>query len=282
MSLQTCLEPPLKLQGIKLKIISFIQDHIPPFDLWIEPFVGSGSVLFNIAPKKAIVGDNNPYIIDFYKSIINGEITPHQIKLFLREQSELLEKKGKEHFICIRDRFHQYKEPLDFLFWNLTSFGRAIVFSKKGKPLTAFGGNRHCSDKMILRIVESCRRIKKLGKKWAWIYGDFEDTIKSGLMLRAYNPLIYCDPPYIIPNDTRYGKYPTYFTTWYSRDYIRMRRLLYESGVNFVVSDWYEYNGRVNPYLDIWTGCIFRTYPLHRTMCGKRIEYKECLIIRMI
>ncbi len=36
---------------------------------WIEPFMGSGVVGFNVAPNIAIFADTNPYIIDFYDQI---------------------------------------------------------------------------------------------------------------------------------------------------------------------------------------------------------------------
>ena len=47
--------PPIKIQGIKTKLIPFLKEHIVYDDsgYWIEPFLGSGSVLFNFAPARA-------------------------------------------------------------------------------------------------------------------------------------------------------------------------------------------------------------------------------------
>lgn len=61
------LVPPIKCQGIKTKLVPFIQDTLD-WDgngTWYEPFLGSGVVLFNIQPERAIVSDRNEYIIHF-------------------------------------------------------------------------------------------------------------------------------------------------------------------------------------------------------------------------
>lgn len=72
------LVPPLKIQGIKTKLIPFIKANITLNDrtIYYEPFMGSGVVGFNLAPKTAYFSDINPYIIDFYQQLQNQTITP--------------------------------------------------------------------------------------------------------------------------------------------------------------------------------------------------------------
>lgn len=50
----TRLVPPIKSQGIKTKLVPWIEKNIPlDFDgTWIEPFMGTGVVGFNIQAKK--------------------------------------------------------------------------------------------------------------------------------------------------------------------------------------------------------------------------------------
>ena len=57
--------PPIKCQGIKTKLVPFIKDNIirNPNGTWIEPFVGTGVVAFNLAPQRAFLLDKNQYII---------------------------------------------------------------------------------------------------------------------------------------------------------------------------------------------------------------------------
>src|SRR4030066_225288 len=47
--------PPLKCQGIKTKLVEWIKDHaiLENDGTWIEPFMGSGVVGFNVGPNRA-------------------------------------------------------------------------------------------------------------------------------------------------------------------------------------------------------------------------------------
>ena len=78
--------PPIKSQGIKSKLVPWI-DNITPDGFegrWIEPFMGTGVVAFNLAPKHALLCDTNPHLINFYESIAKGEITQELVRDFLK------------------------------------------------------------------------------------------------------------------------------------------------------------------------------------------------------
>ena len=70
--------PPIKSQGIKTKLVPWINSIIPiEFKgRWIEPFMGTGVVAFNIASKSSLLCDTNPHLVNFYQGIYNGEISP--------------------------------------------------------------------------------------------------------------------------------------------------------------------------------------------------------------
>ena len=54
--------PPIKSQGIKTKLVPWIKSIVPSnfSGVWIEPFMGTGVVAFNVAPNNAILCDTNP------------------------------------------------------------------------------------------------------------------------------------------------------------------------------------------------------------------------------
>jgi len=64
-------------------------------------------VLFNAQPEKAIAGDTNKYIIQFYKDIQSGKITGDLVRKFFEHEGELLRQEGEEHYYEIRDRFNK-------------------------------------------------------------------------------------------------------------------------------------------------------------------------------
>ena len=63
--------PPIKSQGIKTKLVDWISLNVKEieFERWVEPFMGTGVVAFNVRPKKALLCDSNPHLINFYKAL---------------------------------------------------------------------------------------------------------------------------------------------------------------------------------------------------------------------
>ena len=94
--------PPIKSQGIKTKLVPWINDLIltSGTDLnahWIEPFFGTGVVGFNSPLRGAhIVGDTNPHIINFYRGVQSGEITSYSMRAYLEKESRLLAEADEE------------------------------------------------------------------------------------------------------------------------------------------------------------------------------------------
>ena len=63
--------PPIKIQGIKTKLVEIISDnvHLEENSVWYEPFMGSGVVGLNLAPPRAVFSDTNPHTIALYNAI---------------------------------------------------------------------------------------------------------------------------------------------------------------------------------------------------------------------
>ena len=88
--------PPIKTQGIKTKLVPWIA-RCAPSDagtVWVEPFMGSGVVGFNLAPRRALFSDTNINIINFYRSIQSGELTAAGCRKFLESEESLLKSRG--------------------------------------------------------------------------------------------------------------------------------------------------------------------------------------------
>src|SRR5207249_7935349 len=96
--------PPIKCQGIKTKLVGFISQNIrwDERGRWVEPFLGSGVVLFNFNPQKAVASDTNKHIVNFYQQIQTGKMTSHIVREFLEKEGSTLREKGADHYYFIR------------------------------------------------------------------------------------------------------------------------------------------------------------------------------------
>jgi len=235
--------PPIKTQGIKTKLVESIIDQIN-FEIkgkWIEPFMGSGVVGFNLRPKRAIFADKNPHIINFYNAIKNREITSQKVRIFLEREGKKLLEKGEKYYYEVRNRFNKYHDPLDFLFLNRSCFNGVIRFNSKGEFNTPFGRKPDRFRKAyITKIVNQVRYAGECIHKYDWIFiaQDFRKTIKEA----NENDVIYCDPPYI-------GRHTNYFDIWTEKDEYDLYKLLSNFKGKFILSTWYKNKYRENKFI---------------------------------
>ncbi len=239
--------PPIKSQGIKSKLVPWIKSIIPP-DFsgdWIEPFMGTGVVAFNVAPQQALLGDTNPHLINFYQAIETGEITPGVVRRYLTEQGAQLLNEGESHYYAIRARFNQTHDPLDFLFLNRAGFNGMIRFNRRGEfnvPFCRKPGR--FSPAYITKIVNQVAFVAKLlrVRNVSFVCQDFIETIE----MATASDIVYCDPPYI-------GRHVDYYNGW---DEVCERNLfaaLAKSPAKFILSTWHHNDYRANEYIQtLW------------------------------
>lgn len=239
--------PPIKSQGIKTKLVPWIAEYVSKdFNgTWIEPFMGTGVVAFNLAPEKALLCDTNPHLIRFYQAIADQEITAAVVRNYLNREGALLLKHGENHYYEIRERFNKTAEPLDFLFLNRAGFNGMIRFNKKGEFNIPFcrKPNRF-AQAYVTKIVNQVDAVSKLltARSFRFVCQSFEQTIQSA----RSGDIIYCDPPYI-------DRHTDYFNSWTNQDEHHLHRLLTESPAQFVLSTWHHNDYRSNEYIDsLW------------------------------
>lgn len=248
MSENEIIIPPVKCQGIKTKLIPFIKDNVKRDEngLWIEPFVGSGSVVFNIQPKRALLNDKNRYIISLYQKIQKKEITGKTIREFLEYHGPILEKRGNEYYLEMRDIFNSNKDPVYFLFLNRSDFNGMIRFNRNGDFNVPFcqKPNRF-SKAYITRICNQVDKVSQIleDKDWEFTCGPWQDAFEGA----AENDYIYLDPPYI-------GRDTSYVGEWPEEESVELSRLAHETAANVCLSMWKEDEYRKNDHLyDFWS-----------------------------
>ncbi|MBP9694730.1 MAG: Dam family site-specific DNA-(adenine-N6)-methyltransferase [Alphaproteobacteria bacterium] len=240
--------PPIKSQGIKTKLVPWIKSIIPSdFNgTWIEPFMGTGAVAFNVAPKRAILCDTNPHLVNFYAGIATGEITPEIVKAYLVSEGEKLLETGEDHYYFIRDRFNSEHHPLDFLFLNRAGFNGMIRFNRKGGFNIPFcrKPNRFAQayvTKIVNQVDWSSKIIK--AKEFTFKCQDFSKTIKEA----TKEDIIYCDPPYI-------DRHVDYYNGWGDEQEKNLFKELSEFNGKFILSTWHHNDYRSNEYIQsLWS-----------------------------
>ena len=242
--------PPIKTQGIKTKIVPLINQNIPSLEnkTWIEPFMGSGVVGFNLAPTNAIFADTNPHIINFYNGIKDGKITSLIVREFLEKEGEKLSIYDEEYYYEVRERFNKYHAPLDFLFLNRSCFNGMIRFNRDFCFNVPYGHKpQRFSKAYITKVVNQVSYVENLIKvnNWIFICQSFEKTIE----LADENSFIYCDPPYI-------GRHVDYYDSWDEELEIQLCEKLKLSNAKFMLSTWSHNDYRKNEYIDnLWHFC---------------------------
>jgi len=239
--------PPIKCQGIKTKLSAWIKSIIPDkFNgRWIEPFMGSGVVAFNVQPRKALLCDINPHLINFYNAIKSGAITSAIVKDFLKTEGKKLKENGEDYYYEVRERFNKNQEPLDFLFLNRSCFNGMIRFNGKGGFNVPFCRKpERFAQSYITKIVNQVLYVQNLIEyyDYEFICQDFGKTIINS----SKSDIIYCDPPYI-------GRHVDYYNGWDEEYEMRLNALLKNCKSMFILSTWHSNNYRKNKYLDtLW------------------------------
>jgi DNA adenine methylase len=199
-------KPFLKWAGGKTQLINDIEKSIPNELVsskftYIEPFVGSGAVLFwmlNNFPslEKAVINDINEDLINTYKIIAKKPKELISILEILQNEFHALEgneDNKKLYYYQKRELYNTRKEEQSgqaalFIFLNRTCFNGLYRVNRKNEYNVPMGGYKKptiCDKENILAVSEALQKVELL-------CGDFEQTLDFA----EQNTLFYFDPPY--------------------------------------------------------------------------------------
>src|SRR5690606_2060029 len=120
--------PLIKWAGGKSSEIKYVEQIIPKFDRYIEPFFGGGALFFDLEPKNAVINDISEELMTFYKLLKNGK-SGEEFKKQLYHYVEAWEKinvymkKFEDSFLDLYKRFRankisheEFNQEIDSLF----------------------------------------------------------------------------------------------------------------------------------------------------------------------
>ena len=242
-TIKKVIVPPIKCQGIKTKLVPFISENVKRNDKgkWIEPFVGTGVVVFNITPQNALLCDKNQHIINFYKGIQDKKITGKTVREFLEFHGKKLSENGEAYYKYMRDEFNKNKDPMYFLFLNRSDFNGMIRFNKHGNFNVPYcKKNDRFSKAYITKICNQVDKISQImeGKKWEFKCCKWQEAFENA----TEDDYIYLDPPYI-------GRDTSYVGEWPESEAIELALYAHQTKANVCLSMWKENKFRKNDHL---------------------------------
>lgn len=182
------MKPIIKYNGGKSRELKTIKPYFPEFDKYVEPFVGGGSVFFDLELKGAAINDLNPVLVNFYKDVA-----------FNREQliAELQELENTEEcYYKVRSMFNgeienPYLMSTLYAYLNRCSFSGMVRYNSKGDYNTPFGRYKNYYPwKFFTEEASELLRNTNITND------SFE------VLFEKYNSpeyFFYCDPPYLSP-----------------------------------------------------------------------------------
>jgi DNA adenine methylase len=189
-------QPVIKWSGSKRLLAPKIVALFPEdYGTYFEPFLGGGSVLLELLPKKAVCCDINASLIDFWNLL---KTNPKKLCDDYANNWSLLQKDW-HHFLLIRDRYNKEQSGSDLLFLSRTCVNGLIRYNKKGE----FNNSLHYSRKGIEpdRLRKLLMDVSEEIQNYTFVSGDYHQT----LAMMKEGDLVYLDPPYSNTKSMYYG-----------------------------------------------------------------------------
>ena len=186
----------LKWAGGKRKLLDKLLNEIGEVGgTYIEPFLGSGVVAFNVTAKDYILADTNKDLINVYEQLkTHGEVFIESCEDYFSPSIF-----NKEFYYIIRDNFNNcgddFLKAIQFIYLNRNCFNGLCRYNSKGKFNVPVGKYKtiYFPKKEMLEFHERSSKYKLLTE-------SFENVIIKA----EKNDTVYCDPPYVPLSDTSY------------------------------------------------------------------------------
>jgi len=199
-------KPFLKWAGGKTQLIKQIENQLPENTTannftYIEPFVGSGAVLFWMLEQfpnmeRAVINDINTDLTNCYISIkddvenLINILSDWQSEYYLLSQNDV---EKKEYYYAKRTLFNsrnsnQTTQSALFIFLNRTCFNRLFRVNRKNEFNVPIGSYK----KPLICNKENLKAVSKVLQRVEILNGDYSETLNFA----TENTFFYFDPPY--------------------------------------------------------------------------------------
>lgn len=188
----------IKWVGNKQRYADQIIAHFPRrYGTYYEPFIGSGGVLANLAPARALGSDIFAPLMEIWQMLAED---PEQLKSCYAERWEWFQAGDKlARYEKIKADYNASPNGADLLFLCRACYGGVVRFRKKdGRMSTPMGSHP------VVKPEKFARRVDMWRPRVAGTRFERLDYLEAFARAEA-GDLIYCDPPYAHSQSILYG-----------------------------------------------------------------------------
>ena len=260
--------PFLKWAGGKRWLVSTYPEILTfSYNRYIEPFLGSGAIYFNLAPHRAILADQNEELIETYQAIKDDW------NLVRKELKKHHTNHSKRYYYAIRQSKPRTKHTraARFIYLNRTCWNGLYRVNLKGQFNVPLG-----TKTSVILNSDNFEAISKLLKSADLQVCDFESTIAEA----GNRDLLFIDPPYTVKHNLNgFIKYNEKLFSW--EDQIRLRNSVNKAiqrGALVVLTNAYH-NSVKELYKNIGIHRRLKRQSVLAADCNKRKICDELLVV---
>lgn len=188
------LSPMLKWVGGKRQLLSEIVPMLnDKCSVYVEPFIGGGAVLFDMQPKKAIINDYNPELINVYKTVRDNlddlldELRVHEEK---NSEDYYYEIRALDREPCFK-KLSNVEKAARIIYLNKTCYNGLYRVNSSGQFNSPYGRykNPNIVNETVLRAISKYFTDNEI----EILNGDYKEAL-ARIDKKAF---VYLDPPYM-------------------------------------------------------------------------------------
>lgn len=201
-------KPFLRWVGGKQRLVKTLLANVPPFVAdtdatytYYEPFIGAGSLLLALQPKKAVIGDVNKELVNTY------QVLKTQPSLVPQLQAELESYENNEdYYYHVRDEMDvgtmtPVQRAARFIYLNRTCYAGLYRENRSGVFNVSYGKNEKSKHDSMTDILPVAKYLQEADI--TIVNGDFAETVASA----KEGDFVYLDPPYYPVTNTSFTSY---------------------------------------------------------------------------
>ena len=200
------VEPFLRWAGGKRWLAHKVGPLIEAFleNTYIEPFLGSGAMFFEVAPKRAILNDLNRDLINAF------QIVATQPEALLESIRRLSVDSDTYYQVRASESEESFERAVRFIYLNRTCYGGLYRENQNGKFNTPYGGGSRTPAPLWEKsLIQRCHDLLS-GSSVRLTTSDFEDVVDGA----SNGDVVYCDPTYRSTSRREFDRYGRTIFGW--------------------------------------------------------------------